>query len=334
VKNRIAQIGFFLFGAGAFVYLVSRFGVDRIAENIERAGWSLLFVVLVWLVIYLLNTLAWKLVLGDSGKRIPFARLFTITVSGFVINYVTPFLALGGEPYKVKALSAALGTQRALSSVLLYRMVHLLGHMLLLLTGIIGALLVLSLPVTIVSALIISAVVILAIILVTLLGHRKGVFLPMQKFCGRFRMFGPLSRFLVKYTEELDEMDAVLVEVYHRDRQKFYKAILLEYASRICMAFEVYLILHGIGVESGPVAAMFVYVVYSIAINILFFIPMNLGAREGGLYLGLGSLAITPILGIYLGVVMRIREFVWILIGLLFIPLASRKELTSETTPE
>jgi hypothetical protein len=52
---------------------------------------------------------------------------------------------------------------------------------------------------------------------------------------------------------------------------------------------------------------------------------MNLGAREGGLYLGLESLALTPLLGVYLGIVMRLREFVWILFGLLFILLTGEK---------
>ncbi|MBI1803646.1 MAG: flippase-like domain-containing protein [Ignavibacteria bacterium] len=334
MKSRRFNIAFFLFGAGVFAYLVSRFGVDRILQNIERAGWSLLYIVLVWLIVYLLNTLAWKLVLGESGRRITFAQLFMVTVSGFVINYITPFLALGGEPYKVKALSGELGTQRSLSAVVLYRMVHLLGHMLFLLTGLLVALLVLSLPLAVSGALIVSAIVISAVVLLTLLGHRQGVFTPMQRVVNRLRILRPLARLLGKYTESLVEMDTALTEVYHKDRKKFSAAILLEYMSRVCMAFEVYLILRGVGVETGLVAAIFLYVVYSIVINLLFFIPLNLGAREGGLYLGLGSLAITPLLGIYLGVVMRIREFVWILIGLLFIPLATRKRPEPETAAE
>jgi len=333
VRNRWVNIAFFVFGAAIFTYLVSQFGVDQIEENIVRAGWSLLFIVVVWFVIYLSNALAWKLILGDAGKEIPFIQLFMVTVSGFVINYITPFLALGGEPYKVKALSGLFGTQRSLSAVILYRMVHLLGHMFLLLTGIVAALLVLSLPFGVAGALMVAAVVILAIITLTLLGHREGVFSPLLKLAHRLHV-RPLSRLLGKYSANLQEMDDILTHVYRRNRMKLYVAILLEFISRLCMAFEVYLILRGVGVDAGPVAAMFLYVVYSIVINLLFFIPLNIGAREGGLYLGLGSLAITPLLGIYLGVVMRIREFVWILIGLLFIPLTSRKVRATETKVE
>src|SRR5689334_25429262 len=65
------------------------------------------------------NAGAWKLLLGarhdGPAPRVPFFRLFRITVSGFGINYVTPFLAPGGEPYKGTALSRLPGPRRAAS---------------------------------------------------------------------------------------------------------------------------------------------------------------------------------------------------------------------------
>ena len=79
--------------------------------------------------------------LGEAGRGIGAGELFLITVSGFVINYITPVAALGGEPYKIGVLSWRMGAQMAISSVVLYRMVHLLGHMALLLAGIVAALL-------------------------------------------------------------------------------------------------------------------------------------------------------------------------------------------------
>jgi len=105
-----------------------------------------------------------------------------------------------------------------------------------------------------------------------------------------------------------------------------YAAIGLEYLSRVLMGVEVYLILRGIGIDTTIVSALFLYVSYSIVINLLFFIPLNLGAREGGLALGLGTLALPPLLGVYLGVVMRVREFFWIALGLLFILFTNKQK--------
>ncbi len=326
VKVNRTKILFFLIGLGIFVYLINQFGVDHILMNMEKAGWSLLYVVLVWLVIYILNTWAWKLILEDNENRLTFSQLFMVTVSGFVINYITPFLAMGGEPYKVNALSSELGTVRSVSAVIVYRMVHLLGHMLLLLTGIVVVLLFLSLPVPVVAILALMGILILAVIILTFIGHRQGIFESIQNFFSRFTLFNWVSEKLASREQSLREMDKTITEVYHRRRGKFYLAIALEYISRICMGLEVYLILEGVGIETSPVSSLFLYVAYSILINLLFFIPLNIGTREGGLYLGLESLALPPLLGVYLGVVMRIREFIWILLGLLFILFTGGKQ--------
>jgi uncharacterized protein (TIRG00374 family) len=320
-----------VFGLAAFGYLVWRFGFDQILSNIEKAGWSLFYVILVWCGIYLLNTLAWKLVLGDHGRQVKFSTLFMVTVSGFVLNYITPVVALGGEPYKVKALGTLMDTKRALSAVVLYRMVHLLGHMLLLLTGVVAALAFLSLPLSLNMLLGLIGVLILSVILLTLLGHRDGVFERLKNFLDRFRLLRRLSAGLQHYEDNLTEMDHVITDVYRNQRSQYYFSIIVEYMSRALMGVEVYLILRGIGVDVTIASALFLYVSYSIIINLLFFIPMNLGAREGGLVLGLESLALPPLLGVYLGVVMRIREFFWILLGLLFILIAAHKQKIHQT---
>ncbi len=313
------KIGFFLFGLAAFIVLVSRFGLDQILANMVRAGWSLLYIVGLWFIIYLLNACAWRLVLGDAAKQISFLQLFMVTVSGFVINYVTPVIALGGEPYKINSLSGYLGNERAVSAVVLYRMVHLLGHMLLLLFGIGAAVAALSLPAAVVWPLLAAGAAIAVLIGLTVVGHRDGIFERLLHIGTRLPFLRRSMARLESYRGTVREMDEALTEVYRHRRGQFYAAVGLEFLSRVCMGIEVYLILRGVGVEVGPVMALFLYVFYSIVINLLFFIPLNLGAREGGLALGLQSLMLAPLLGVYLGVVMRIREFVWIMVGLLFI---------------
>jgi len=331
VKN-IWKISFFAFGLTAFVYLVWRLGLDQIVANIEKAGWSLLYVIIVWFAIYLLNTLAWQLALGGKGDGIAFPKLFMVTVSGFVLNYITPVIALGGEPYKIKILGESMEKAHSISAVVLYRMVHLLGHMFLLLTGIVSALLFLSLPFSLDVVLAAAGAVIIAVIAWTFSGHRDGIFERLTKFLAAVPLLSKAAGALRKYENNLREMDQVITDVYHNRRRKFYLSIGVEYASRACMGLEVYLILHGVGVETTVASALFLYVLYSILINVLFFIPLNLGAREGGLVVGLGTLALPPLLGVYLGVVMRIREFFWILLGLLFILLTTEKEKPSSMT--
>lgn len=314
--HRRVHIVLFIAGAVVFGYLVAEFGIHSIAEHIGRAGWSLLYVFLIWFAIYVLNTFAWRLLLGEAGEIISSTRLFLFTVSGFALNYITPVVALGGEPYKMKAMSPFLGPARSVSAVVLYRMVHLLGHMVLLLTGIVVALATLPLSPVAMTSLLAAAAAITAVMALTLAGHRSGVFERIASLLGRFRS---LERFVAGRIETAREMDELLVRTYRDHRGRFVAAVVLEFLSRVLMGIEVYVILLAVGLDVTLPAALFLYVVYSLVINLLFFVPMNLGAREGGLMLGLQGLAITPLLGVYLSVVMRIREFCWILFGLLFL---------------
>ena len=48
-----------------------------------------------------------------------------------------------------------------------------------------------------------------------------------------------------------------------------------------------------------------------------FFSPMQLGAREGGFALAVGGLAIPGAFGVYTGLITRVRELIWIVIGVL-----------------
>ena len=334
VRTTKLYIFFFSLGLALFAYLVYRVGVDEITAHILKAGWSFLYIILLWLFIYLLNTLAWRLVMSDRADGISFSRLFMVTVSGFTINTLTPGLMIGGEPYKVVALTNTFGSQHSLSAVVLYRMINLLGHMLLLLTGLLTAILFLPLSSGVLSFAIVIGVAIMFIIQVTLSGHRDGVFERLMNVVRSMKFLHRALDRLEKNKSSWKMMDEVITSTYRNQRSKFFLSVLLEYVTRIATGFEVYLILHGVGVEITPAAALLIYVAYSIIINIMFVIPMNLGVREGGLYLGLETLALPPVLGIYLGVVIRIREIFWILIGLLFILITSKLRDKVVSVPE
>jgi uncharacterized membrane protein YbhN (UPF0104 family) len=316
VQRTRAQVVFFIVGVSIFAYLVAQFGVDEIVVHIRRAGWTLVYIVGIWFIVYTLNTIAWRLLLGNATSGVPLHQMFFVTVSGFVINYITPFLALGGEPYRVTALSNRLGVQQSVSAVVLYRMVHTLGHMLVLLMVIVAALIAIPLSPSIVLILIVSAAVLSAVIGLVLLGHRGGVFQRLFRFASRFRMLKTLAGYLAAHEGDLRRMDEIFTDAFRHRPIQFSGAVSFEFLARLLMALEVYLILQGAGVDISLFMAAFLYLVQSLVINLLFFVPLNIGAREGSLYLGMQTLALAPLMGVYVSVVMRIREFVWILIGL------------------
>ena len=51
----------------------------------------------------------------------------------------------------------------------------------------------------------------------------------------------------------------------------------------------------------------------------LFFMPLQLGGREGGFLMSAKGLALTANAGILIALIVRIRELIWTAIGLLLI---------------
>jgi hypothetical protein len=52
--------------------------------------------------------------------------------------------------------------------------------------------------------------------------------------------------------------------------------------------------------------------------NLIGFLPMQLGVQEGGFVLSIAALGLSAALGIFVSIICRFREIVWILIGMLF----------------
>ena len=63
----------------------------------------------------------------------------------------------------------------------------------------------------------------------------------------------------------------------------------------------------------------------SLFANLLFFIPLQLGGREGGFLMATAGLGMTAGAGIFVALLVRLRELIWTGIGLLLIKLDKPK---------
>lgn len=101
MKNKFRNL-FLAFGILAIIIMLFTFDVsyDELLDNLRRAGFYLPLVLVLWLFIYLINTLSWYIILRSSGpvNSLSFARLYKFTVSGFALNYVTPWDLWEGNP--------------------------------------------------------------------------------------------------------------------------------------------------------------------------------------------------------------------------------------------
>jgi len=56
---------------------------------------------------------------------------------------------------------------------------------------------------------------------------------------------------------------------------------------------------------------------------------MQLGAREGGMAIATGELGLTGAFGIYTGLITRVRELMWIGIGILLMKVGNKNKILS-----
>ena len=113
-------------------------------------------------------------------------------------------------------------------------------------------------------------------------------------------------------------MDSQIAELHKQRRSTFYASLSLEFMARIIGCLEVYFILNILTTDVSFPACIFNYgILLLLFANLFFFSPMQLGAREGGFALAVGGLAIPGAFGVYTGLITRVRELIWIVIGVL-----------------
>lgn len=330
MMNRKIKIIFFTAGLLIFAFLLNEFGAKNIITNVGKTGWWIVPIIGVWFFVYLFNAFAWQIILKPHKDIVSFIDILSISLSGFAINYITPVVNLGGEPYKVFALKEKLGAQKAVSSVIIYSMLHFLSSFVFWIAAILLVLFSLTLSKEI-------QIIFGAGFIIALLGvwffysrHKNGIFESIIKIIPKLPFTTKLVEKIKLKEDTLKVIDHQIVDFYKNSKKDFYTSLFFEVTSRFIASIEFIFILRAIGVEISFQEAIYINAFSSLFMNLFFFIPMNLGVREGSLYFIMGILKFTSAIGIYIGLVNRIREFFWILIGLLLIQLRKTKPAKNE----
>lgn len=334
MKKKINNI---LFTIGVLSVVVMLFSFDisfaELLDDIRRAGYWLPCCIVLWLFLYLMNAVSWRTIIQSDGQcRISFPYILRLTVSGFALNYVTPVGVLGGEPYRIMELSEKIGAERATSSVLLFSMMHIFSHFWYWITAIITfvvmvccGLIATNTFVNVVLSL--TAVFCLMAIYFFCVGYRKGMVVGFFNCVSHIPgLRGWSRRFIMSHQEKLSTIDRQIAALHSQNKRAFAVSLALEYVGRILQSLEIMFILLMLGIDGGGtiggLAVLFlksflILAFTSLFANILGFIPMQAGGREGGFAMSVAQLGMTGGVGLFVGIICRVREIFWICVGLL-----------------
>ena len=327
--SRTLRLALFLLGAAVFGYLVAQIGIGQLVSDAGRTGFTFVPIVVLYSLVYACSARAWQLTMGEGESNRPsFWRTYAVTISAGALNFLTPVVNAGGEPFRVAALAPWLGTRRAAGSVILHRMLHSFAYVLVWFTAIVlaFALLPRETPNAVLIMLGVVGLVLLCILALIMSAHRSGVLERLLDWMGRVPLLRRLAARLEPRRETLVQMDRQITEFYHRQPGRFVKAILLEYLGRCIFMLELVLIMASLGFRLDYLRAFTLGGLEAIAGNVLFLVPFELGAREGSYFALFALFGMDPQLGLYTSIVGRVRDLVWIGLGLvLMLPTAERQ---------
>lgn len=334
---------FFIFGLAVLAVMITQLDFVQVRAGLSRAGYWFVAVVLLWVPLYAINAASWQLIIksgrtaddaAPDSREPSFSRLYRLTVSGFALNYATPGGLMGGEPYRIMSLAPLIGTERASSSVILYVMTHIFSHFCFWLLAVV--IYVLLRPLTAGIGLVLAAAALFCIagIWFFMAGYRKGVAVRLTLLL-RFVPFlrKRAVRFIDSHREKLDTIDRRITDLNRSNRRTFAAAVGLELLCRLLSAAEIMFILlvlmPPMTAAAGAVTTLaglyidcvLILAFTSLVANLLFFMPLQLGGREGGFLMSTAGLAMTAGAGIFVALIVRVRELVWTAIGLLLIKL-------------
>ncbi|MCD8202447.1 MAG: flippase-like domain-containing protein [Prevotella sp.] len=329
MKKKYQNI-FFVFGIVLLIVMITQLDFKEVWNGLKNAGYWFFAVLLLWAFLYIFNTSTWYIIINSGAEKktkINFLWLYKITVSGFALNYATPGGLMGGEPYRVMSLSPIIGTERASSSVILYAMTHIFSHFLFWLLSIF--LFIFTEKVTFGIGIILALAGAFCVLGIWFFmkGYEKGMAVRAMNLIRHIPGVKKWAKkFIEKHKEQLDTIDSQIAALHKQNRKSFVAAVLLELSCRIVSALEVMFVLLVLMPHVNFIHCILILAFTSLFANLLFFMPLQLGGREGGFLMSTASLAMSANVGIFVALIIRIRELIWTAIGLLMIKMEKKRK--------
>ena len=327
---------FFVLGVVCVVVMLFTFDVSFVElwGYICSAGYWLIPIVGIWIVVYGINAMAWMSVIKgntDPNEKVGFWRIYKLTITGYALNYATPVGGLGGEPYRIMELSKDISKQHATSSVILYAMFHVFAHFWFWFTSVflyLALALAGDLPLDATVGIVLGIIIVFCMIAFYLFyrGYKYGLVVRLIRWIGHLpRLKGWSERFLEAHAEALHNVDAQIAALHQQSRSNFYAALGLEYLSRIVQSAEVLFMLLLFGIDGGGgfdgIAITFLHSILIVSLttllsNLIGCLPMKLGVQEGGFAISTAAMGLTVEQGFFVSIICRVREIIWIIIGI------------------
>jgi putative membrane protein len=321
----ISEWGLLIGGLVLIVYLWRELGITTLVANLRLVGWGIAPIVLQECLACFANTLGWLAAFARPRPPIRLPHLLAARIAGDAINYVTPTATLGGEFVRTRLLRGQAAGTAIAASVAVAKLSQMLGQIAFISVGLALSLYDTPLPATLRLGLLGGLAACAALAGALVLVQRRGMFAPLLWLAQRWGWQGHAS----ELDRRLRHLDAEIAQFHRHAQGALGLSVASFFVGWALGAVEIYLILWFLDVPITMYRALTIEAL-SVAIDgMLFFVPAKVGTQEGGKVLIFTLLGLDPAKGLALGMLRRIRELTWALIGL---GILSRQHLRARPT--
>lgn len=327
--NRLKLV-FLALGLVFLVVVVQRVGFGPFVDAVERVGFWFVPIFCMNILWYLSDAVGLSFVVAGHtfGLRPGLGRVLVAQVCGEAINNATPLMNLGGEPVKGLMLGERISGPSVVGALVVDNTIKYLATVAFVGVGFTLSLLFVDLPRELRWSLGVGLATLAAVLVIVVAVQTRGF---LSRLVSVTSWLPARVRPSDRYRETARAVDDAMVRFYLEHRHEFAASFLFHTISRLLATADAFLVLWLLDVDATLLTALFI-VSTSILINLVFsFIPLAMGASEGGHYLVFSALGLAPETGVVFALIGRVRGLVWIAIGLglLAVHLRGQRSLVS-----
>jgi uncharacterized protein (TIRG00374 family) len=311
--GRLARVLFLLLGLALLGILVTQVDLAKVKSYLAEMGWAFPLISLPYIVVYCCDTLGWRYAFGPS-LPVPFYTLFLTRIGGEAINNLTPFAYLGGEPVKAHVLTRfRVPIIQAMAASIIAKLLISISQFFFVLLGGILALSHLVTRPDVLWPLVVILLIVGMLLAGLSYGLRVGLFTVLFWVLDRWKL---TPSFLERWRAQLRQLDETIGGFSRQHPSLLGVSLGLHFMGWVLGALEVLAIFYAVGIPISVREAIAIEALASVVKAVAFFIPGSLGVQDGGNVLLLALFGYPISLGLTFSLVRRMRELLWISIGL------------------
>lgn len=292
--------------------LIYKVGPSNIYQHLSLLKWKMLFLLLPYPLVFVLDTLGWKY--SFKERKTKFRDLFSVRLAGEAVNAIIPSANFAGEPVKAYLLKQYnIPMVDGLASVVISRTIMTITQIIFVMLGV--GFLLFKLNIT-GSGLASSVAIVLLgipIIFSIIMIQKRGFFTLLLRLLRVLRL---RIRYIEERESRLRELDEKILLFYNHNKKDFYLSFTYYFLGWIAGMIEVFLILYLLGIPVDLVSTYIIESLSTVAKGVTSFIPGSIGGQEGGIIVIFKSLGLSASIALTFGILRRMRELIWISFGL------------------